>query len=401
MAFSLSDKNCALAADVFDHPDDIHELWKSFQAQAACGPHQTYEWIEVWLRCHPDAASLTPKILAIRDKTGACVAILPLAIRRRFGCRVLEWLGADQGNYSSGLFDRAFWSAEDAPEASAIVRLVLTCLPDVDIIHLADQPDTIGNFNNPLANLPGIMDASAGFSLPLSKDWEADYNARFSSSYRKNLRREERRLNDLGPLKFSQVDDPKARLETLRQLSAQKSVWCKAKGIPDFLADPQLLEFFKELVLLPAGSTGLEAIVLRLDCGDEMVASCFSLRLGNAYFNLLTSTTSGSHARFSPGKILNKYEVEHISGAGVEIMDCGAGEETNKLRWCTIRRERYHAILPQTGIGFLYGAVLKSVLFAKLRIKSSPALWQLTQRFRRLRGQPVGKRISHVARARS
>src|SRR5690606_31029201 len=84
--------------------------WKAFQEKAAAGgPHQTLEWGKVWLTSHPMANSIEPAIVICRRSDGRCVALLPFGIRRPFGCTTLEWLGSDQGNYSSGLFDAGYW----------------------------------------------------------------------------------------------------------------------------------------------------------------------------------------------------------------------------------------------------------------------------------------------------
>ena len=75
--------------------------------------------------------------------------------------------------------------------------------------------------------------------------------------------------------------------------------------------------------------------------------------------------------------------VEQMSKDGIEMVDCGAGEDENKLRWCTEKRVRQHAILSVTVKGHIYAAVLKTFLLAKLQVKQSPQLWKLTKRLRK------------------
>jgi CelD/BcsL family acetyltransferase involved in cellulose biosynthesis len=74
--------------------------------------------------------------------------------------------------------------------------------------------------------------------------------------------------------------------------------------------------------------------------------------------------------------------VEQLANEGIEMIDCGAGEDEDKLRWCTQQRQRLHAIVPVTAKGHAYAAALKAKLSAKLHIKQSPKLWSLAKRLR-------------------
>lgn len=372
-----------LTVEIHSRPTEMAGEWRAFQAHAAGGPHQTYEWIDVWLSAHPASAAVEPAIVICRD-AGRCVAVLPFAIRRHFGCATLEWLGADQGNYSSGLFDADYWSAPEAPRASMLLDRILLAFPGVDAVHLADHPADIHGIANPLADLPGVAAPSDGYAFSIGPDWQRQYESRFSARYRRNLKRKLRRLENYGPVRLVHVGETADRLETLATIFDQKSEWFAQRGIADIFADQDIRRFYRALVSAPRAE-GNAVRVYELRVGSEIAAACVDLLYGGCYYGLIASTTSGDLSRYGPGNILFHRLVETLAHEGVERFDCGAGENEQKLRWCTERRERRHAIVPVTEKGRLYAAALKGSLIAKTQIKQSAWLLRIANLMRRHR----------------
>lgn len=357
--------------------------WRSFQSRAAGGPHQSYEWTEIWLSAHPAADSIEPAIVFCRDRDGQCVAILPFAIRRPFGCTTLEWLGADQGNYSSGLFDPGYWSRPDAPDAQAVLDAVLAVIPGIDAVHLADHPATLHGFPNPLAELPGIAAPSDGYAFRIGRDWRSEYESRFSARYRRNLKRHERKLEETGPLRLHRLNKPADRLRVLERIFEQKSDWFAHRGMPDAFAGEAIQRFYRALVTAQPESNDFDVRVYELRAGKEPLAACADVLFRNCYYGLVASTISGDLARHGPGNLLFHRLVEQLAEEGAEMFDCGAGENEQKLRWCTERRKRRHALVPVTEVGRLYTAAVKAGLAAKAQVKQSPLLSRLANMVRR------------------
>ena len=93
-----------LTVEVYDTLDKVSSMWRAFERSAIGGPHDTFEWNDAWARTA--GKSCKPLIAVGRDGAGEILFLLPLTIHKHLGCDVLEWLGASQGNYSSGLFHR-------------------------------------------------------------------------------------------------------------------------------------------------------------------------------------------------------------------------------------------------------------------------------------------------------
>lgn len=368
--------------DVEVHRDisALHDLWCAFQKSALGGPHDTWEWNEAWARTA--GQSCKPQIVVGRDGTGDVIFLLPLTVRKRKGCAVLEWLGATQGNYASGLFHAIAWQGEDLPRGQALMTRVLATLPRVDAVHLADQPAEIGNIPNPLGGLPGVRAASPGHSFPLNGDWEAHFNERFSSSTRSKLRRAERRLTDEGMLHFAMVEPGIARIEAMDRVIHEKQKWFADRGIHNFFADREMREFYRVLAQLPEDEAAPRLRIFEYRLNGETIAANLGMIHQNKFYGLIASTTNGPLRRYGPGRLLFRHLVEYLAHEGIETIDCGAGEDRDKLRWCTQQRERLHAIVPVSAKGHVYAAALKAKLHAKLQIKQNPRLWTMANRLR-------------------
>ena len=126
-----------------------------------------------------------------------------------------------------------------------MLRVILSALPPVDVVHLDKNPEKLGSENNPLASLPSIGEASAGYSFPLSHDWNAHFTERTSKSHRHKLRRSMRRLAEEGDLTFKLIESGPERLAVLHAIIEEKKQWFTEKGIANFFEDPEIHNFFE------------------------------------------------------------------------------------------------------------------------------------------------------------
>lgn len=360
----------------------LRDDWRAFQARANAGPHDTWEWNDAWARTA--GASTTPLIAIGRTAADGIVFLFPLAIRRRGAYAVLEWLSAEQGNYASGLFLQSAWEKPDLPRGRQLLSQLLKVLPPVDAVHLTSQPNDDSTTSNPLTDLPGMEMASAGYAFPLNADWAAHYEQRFGQRIRADLRRRERRLGEHGDVRLRKVTSDAELVTAIDRMIEDKRRWFANRGINDFLADETLRDFYLMLLRTPARKDVPHLELFELTVGGQPVAANLGYVHNAVFYGLISSTSDGPMLRYGPGNILFLRLIEHLAGRGIERMDCGAGEDENKRRWCTIKRPRMHTIVPTTLKGHLYTTSLRIKLLAKQRIKNSRRLWKLAKRLRQL-----------------
>lgn len=384
-----------LRLEVHQDITSLRDLWCTFQKTALGGPHDTWEWNDAWARTV--GHSCKAHIVIGHNMAEEIIFLLPLTIQKRQGCTIIEWLGAAQGNYASGLFHPTAWQNTSYPTGKALLKQVLAALPRVDAIHLADQPTEIGNVANPLGDLPNVKSASPGHAFPLNSEWQAHFNERFSSKIRSNLRRSERRLADEGVLEFAFIEPGSDRIDAMDRIIRDKQKWFTDKGIHNFFAEREMQEFYRSLAQLPDDKIAPRLRIYEYRLDGETIAANLGIIHQNNFFGLIASTTDGPLRRFSPGGLMIRYIVEHLSNEGIEMLDCGAGEDENKLRWCTLQRERQHAIVPVSAKGHVYAAALRVKLSTKLQIKQNPQLWNLAKRLRQWKAGIKTPRPSEAA----
>ena len=377
----MSEPN-ALTIQVYHDIPALRDVWRDFQRVANAGPHDTWEWNDAWARTA--GASTKPLIVVGRTADDEIALLMPLAIRQRGGCSVLEWFSAEQGNYAAGLFLREAWDGTGLPRGRKLLDLLLDALPPVDAVHLSNRPlDELSGWS-PLAGLPGRETASAGHAFPLSSNWTQHFNARFGKRIRADLRRRERRLADQGELGLRITKSGADLEQAMDRMIADKRRWFADRGIEDFFADETLRAFYLELGKGKKGKDAPRLELYELTVGGQSIATNLGFTHDNVFYGLISSTAPGPLLRYGPGTILFRRLIEHLAERGIQRIDCGAGEDDNKLRWCTIERPRLHTIVPVSLKGHVYTAALNAKLAAKLRIKNSPRLWTMAKRMRQM-----------------
>ncbi len=382
--FGTGFRSSGLRITIVDRIAAVRDVWQRFQISAATSPHQSFEWVAAWLDRSDEGRAQDVRIVVVSNDAGRCIAILPFGIRRERGCRILEWLGGDQGNYASGLFCREAWDEETAPDFASLWSDIVDRIGSIDVVHLAAQPENISGLANPFAALPHTPAAGSAHWFPLTPDWEAHYNSAFSSSSRRKLRKSERDLATHGALSFAQVEDRQERLDVLAWIMDRKRERFAELGIADMFADPGIRRFYRNLVTMPHETATVSPRIHALRCGGELVAANLGLFYQNRFYGLVIGTTNGPLRHDQPGKHLFRMTVASCASQGITVFDGGVGDDSYKLRWCTEERQLFHTLLPLTASGRIHVLLENMQIRAKARIKSSPQLWSAFKQLRRL-----------------
>lgn len=356
--------------------------WRALQRECAGGPYDCFEWASAWWNCVGRLQGVEPVIAVGRNGHGHLRFLLPLGLRRSGGVARLEWLASAHGNYASGLLHPQLWRETDGRPGPVLIEAIRPQLAFADLIHLDAVPDSLDDCPGPLAGLPLIGDAAAGYALTVMAGKGGNFQNHLSKKARGNLRRSERRLTEHGPLTFRQARGASEIRRVLQVLYDQKRTWCRKSGVQDFLAAPGVRDFYETLAMQPAGTGAYEPILFALEAGDEMIATNLGIRFGDSFYGLITTITEGELRRHSPGNVLFRKMVEDVAARGVTQVDWGAGENGLKALWCTTERKRGHAVVALTAKGAAAAAVLRAQLRAKAAIKTSPLLWKLACRLR-------------------
>ena len=325
-------------------------------------PILLHGWLREWWRHYGDEAELAVHV-AYRD--GRLVGALPVCVRRRFGLRVLTFLGGDQSpladllvdgregvSVQAGLAQRAASTRHDYADLFGLPvgsRLAATLGAELHLIERAEAP-----------------------VLDLDGPWADVYSSRFSSKKRAQHRRRRRQLSELGNVKVAIArthDELAPALEDAFRLHALR--W---DGRPDGsrFATPQGMCFHRAAIHALADVDAARIVTLKLD-GRAIAFHYYFALERRMYVHRIAFDPAFS--RWSPGLINTLDAIAAAAGEGVTRIEFLGGADRYKLELA----ERFEPLCQAFGLtGSLRGsaAVAARVNAIRLRkqLKRSQAL---------------------------
>jgi CelD/BcsL family acetyltransferase involved in cellulose biosynthesis len=367
---------------VFHHLADAETVWRDFECKAVATPYQRFDWLEAWHRHIGERSGFEPLIVQARTNDGKTAFIWPLATRNSGNVRIASWLGCKLVNYRFGLYARGI---EAGIDREALVS-VLDHLRDdagVDTLMLTNQPEFWMGTRNPLLDLPHQVSPSFAYSLPLQPDFDALYAELRSSSTRKKLRRNERRIaKEHGSCALRQ---PTNSVEVDRALDAffvQKAKRMQEKHIHNVFAIPGVMDFFREMAVRSIGMDEPLLDLYWLDAGGHVAATWAGTAAGGRMSGMITSFDEEKFGQYHPGEILLRQVIEHCCKTGLSEFDLGVGEARYKTAWCPRIDPLFDSFVPLTAAGWMHSAIAKTGFRLKRAAKKSEFLSDIADKLR-------------------
>jgi CelD/BcsL family acetyltransferase involved in cellulose biosynthesis len=370
-----------IALSVHTDLAEIRSEWSAFEAVAACTAFQTFLWHDAWQRHIGAARGVRPAIVVGRIG-GDILFIAPLAVRRRWGVSELVWHASDLCDYNAPLIAPHFWSVVSCDGfQSALfpaIRSAVAKTRRFDLLSLSKMPERVGDLDNPFALLSAQPNASGAYRTELGDTWESYYFARRSSATRRRDRNKLKRLESMGPVRFETADAAVVDAD-LAVLFEQKSAALKAMGARDFLSDPGIADFFRDV----ARADGRFVHVSHLKVGDVFAAVNLGLVFRGSYYHVLASHTDGAVSKYGPGAAHLRELLAFAIGRGCRVFDFTIGDERYKSEWSEGSFPLFDHYAAATPAGWLVVSPQRVATGVKRFIKQTPVLWDLAQRVRR------------------
>ncbi len=359
----------------------VADEWRAFERHAARTAFQSYAWMATWAATAGAARDARPRIVTVRDREGAPVMILPLALERRVGVDALVWMGERDADYLAPLVDPAHGAALTDRRMTSLCLEIADAVPEARALIFERTVSRIGQTPNPLCRLAGAPHPCRAHALTLDSDWDTLYTAKRSRNTRKRDRQRRRRLEEMGALAFEIAEDTASRHRMLDAILAQKASWFAARGIIDPFAAPGASEFLHALIDEADAARHLHVSTLTLD--GEVIAGNFGYLHDGELNAVIGSVTEGEAARHSPGTVLLHELFKWSIDNGLRSFDFTIGDEPYKKEWCDTELELVDIRLPLTLSGVLALAPRAIRAAAVHTIKRSPRLYAFAHEARR------------------
>lgn len=370
-----------VTVDICRDPCLIEADWLRFQERAAGTFFQTYQWCIAWLETAGAAMGAHPLVVVGRDPAGEMLFLLPFCLRRRQGCRILEWMGGQQMTYGYGLYDRRFlrhagsWFATEGWS-------ILAELPGVDAIDLAEMPITWEDHAHPLTSWFSFAGPNSSYVLKLGQDYETVYARKRSGETRRGNRKRDAKLLKAAKIETGLAEDRAHMHRLIEDMFKQQQTRLAESGIQIVFNDYEKA-FVHRLVDLP---DCMQPVLLPyyMTADGELEAVALGGLHGEGFWALISSLGSPRLRRYSPGDALLRRTIEACCARGLAFFDFSSGSFDYKLAWADQSIRLHHAVRGVTWRGYGWALARCLVLSAKTMIKCTPLLWNTVTAARRI-----------------
>lgn len=374
-----------IAIEVHRDLSGLEAEWLRFQDHAAGTFFQTYQWCSAWITTAGAAVGAEPLIVTGRDPSGQLLFLLPFCVRRRSGCRILEWMGGQQMTYGYGLYDRRFqrravaWFAAEG-------WTVLAQLKDVDAIDLAEMPVIWEDHEHPLKSWFSFAGRNFSYVLRLDQDFETVYARKRSGETRRGNRKRDARLFKAAQIEVGIPKDRSEAHQLIEDMFAQQKSRLAESGIHGVFNEHER-QFVHRLIDLP---DHMQPVLLPyyMKADDELEAVALGGLYGGGFWALISSLGSPRLRRYSPGDALLRRTIEGCCSRGLRFFDFSTGSFDYKLAWADESIRLFHAVRGLTWRGYAWALLRCLTVTIKRFIKRTPFLWNTLLKTRRaLRGK--------------
>lgn len=312
--------------------------------------YQSREFLDVWMNTVGDAHRAQSFLVVVKHRERGPIFYLPLVVEKKFNVRLLRFMDAGVSDFNAPIV--APGAELTREEFTAIWLMILSRLPKVDVIDLQKIPGNIMGIPNPLTYLDCTPHGTCGHAITLSA-MAANLNAATSvARLRKKLRRDFRRLNQLGETAFV-INPPPAEADeiftTLIQFKRQKYM---ATTGHDFLAMPGIRRFYREMAA-PRQIGGLSHISA-LICAGKVVSAHLGFTSHGCFYYTFPAYDP-AYRQYSVGHLLLQHLIDRCSFDKCATFDLGEGDAPykNKLATHKLPLSDYESALSAAGLVYL------------------------------------------------
>lgn len=351
----------SLATDL----DSVETSWRDAEARLVCTPYQRFDAVAAWFATIGRTEKASPLVVTLAGADGRPAMLLPLALRRRYGLVEARLPGGKHTNFAAPLY-RAQAVLDRRTISEALIEAADRAGIDVFAFH--HVPVHWNGAQNPLASLPGTISANRAFRASLEVDAETTLRRMRGGTALRRLRSKERKLAELGAVRFIAAPGVDESLRLFAVFVAQKTAWFRRSGLPDVFAPADARAYFEGMIR--SGAFQMFALTV----GESVAATIGGAAHGGRFSTSINSFDADAYGRFSPGDILLRDVIGHCAKRGMTTFDLGVGDAEYKRHWLADEEAMVDVAWGVGPLGSLAAGATLSFARAKRQIKATPWL---------------------------
>jgi CelD/BcsL family acetyltransferase involved in cellulose biosynthesis len=331
--------------------DSLESEWNALFERAGRGTQmfQTFNWLWHWCNHFAGDASGVHISIVTARRNGQLALVWPLISERAGLITKLAWMGEPVGQYGDVLL-------EEAPGNLDLLRaswhfLVETTGASVVQLRKVRADAAVA----PLLRELGLMEleqVTAPYLDLADAPSFTEYEKRYSSSARKNRRRQRRRIEDHGPTSCEMHRGGAAARDLAVAAIALKRAWLKERGlISPALADERTVRFFAEVAEGSERPAGCHVLALMTNSKPSALEVGVRVKGRSGVHIIVYDPEFEKH---SAGSILMEDSIRDAYGEGIATFDLLAPGDNYKLDWADASTVVSTFVAPLTLAGRAY-----------------------------------------------
>ena len=342
--------------------DALEDEWNALFARAGQGTQlfQTFNWLWHWCNHFVDGRSGTRLSVVTARRHGRLVLVWPLVSERAGLVTRLSWMGEPVSQYGDVVMDDEAGGLDLLREAW--IFLLTQTRASVVQLRRVRADAKVAPLMRELALIETEPLIAPYLDLRSAPSFEA-YEARYSSSARKNRKRQRRRLQDLGPLTLaSHNGGAEARDLALRAIDLKRA-WLKQRGlVSPALKDTRTARFFADVAAAEQRPAGCEVLALMSNGKPAALEVCIRGKDRTAAHIIVYDPEL---EKYSAGMVLMEDSIRHAFAEDCGVLDLMAPGDPYKLDWADASVGVATFVAPLTPGGWVH---------AKASLAARPAL---------------------------
>lgn len=318
--------------------------WRDLAQRARVPPFQWPEWHDAWFKTMGRAAGWAPRVAICMDGD-RLIGVMPMALRRSRGLRLLDWSAAD-------VTDRCDVIVDPGRDTRAIAHVLWETIRKrggFDIARfsqVAQDSRAAAIFAGDATTLRRTLNS---YSLPITWRSGSAWVKAQPSKARQDIGRRTRRLGD-ADVSF-RICAPVDRWEpVLEALIQQKCAASQLKGRETFVTRPGAADFLRAI-----STTLLDRKMLHLSSlrsRNKFVSCHIGFTFEGTYYSYLTSYDPASPAH-SPGQTILAHVIMWCCDSKLSAIDMLMGGDEYKVRLGCEAEPMNTYVRPATPLGHL------------------------------------------------
>jgi CelD/BcsL family acetyltransferase involved in cellulose biosynthesis len=361
--------------------------WQRMMESGAASPYQTFAFQMAWAEQSAAIDGSRCVLVEARNQAGEAAMLLPLAIQKNGPLRIARYLGGKHVNLNLPVAAPGALPADAASLRRLLREIGRSC--GADALMLVNQPITWLGRPHPFAPLGGQPSPSFAYKFTMPGDIETFFESRLSNDARYKLRRREKKLEALGPLRYFSASNPSEARLILEAFLDQKRKRFAAQGIADAFAEPGIDEFMRHATCEIACSGAPAIRLYAMAVGERIIATYGGVVDQNRFSGMFTSFDASEDVyRWSPGEHLLIWLIREQARLGVAAFDLGIGQARYKAAYCDEEEPLFDLAVPVTAKGRVAMVAGNAALAAKRRLKNSRRFMAALGAVRKWRAKP-------------